>query len=86
MKFGKGSKLFYRDGTPVWEKTNDNDWGYWVCLNSTYLVEKKVYGPNESKYESRPQSELPIEKRYSFQWSDAQVAEHMGKYMNFEVK
>jgi hypothetical protein len=40
--FAKGTKMFWPDGTPAYEKLNDEDFGLWVSLDSKYLVERLV--------------------------------------------
>ena len=31
-----------KTGQPEYQKLGDNDWDWWVCLNSNYLVEKEI--------------------------------------------
>jgi len=68
--FGKGYSFTY--GGLAFEKQDDNEFGLWLCLNSNYV---KEYKDKEGfdKYEVRPESELPPERRYGFKWTDEQV-------------
>jgi hypothetical protein len=70
--FAKGTKMFWPDGRPAYEKLDDEDFGTWVSLCSTYVVERmeeySEYVPAMSKevvkkikvHETRPESEKPL--------------------------
>lgn len=94
-RFFKGSKMLWKStGLPAFEKLDDNEWGNWVSLDSTYLVERKVVDPvtkkETSEYDLKPESEKPLYNkegrlnRYGFKWPDKQVFEHYKGFMNFE--
>jgi len=95
MKFKKGDKLVWKNsGVPAYEKLDNEDFGLWVSLDSKYLVPqpkfedgKPVLGKDGKQvFEDvlRPETEKPVEKRFGFKWTDAQVFEYYKGMMNFE--
>lgn len=82
MKFRKGDKMFWKNSnTPAYEKVGDNDFDWWVSLDSKYLV--------ETVHELRPETEKPLYRkdgtlnRFGFKWTDDQVYEYYKSFMNF---
>lgn len=75
MRFYKGAKLVDKNGVEKWEKVEDEEWGWWVCLDSYFLVTKEVvrqeWKPAMSKYvdvvekvdERHPESEKYLFKK-----------------------
>lgn len=88
-----------KSGTPAYEKLDDDEWGWWVSLDSTYVVEtlEDVWDVHmckmvkEKVYTAHPESEKPLysEKgnlnRWSFRWTDDQVHEHYNDMMEFKL-
>jgi hypothetical protein len=94
-RFLKGSKLVWKNtGQPAFEKLDDNEWGYWVSLDSRFTVTEKRLNSEtnemETVYVSYPESQKPLHNgegrlnRYGFKWTDEQVFEHYNSFMNFE--
>lgn len=95
LLFVKGTKMFWRNtGKPAFEKLDNEEWGWWVSLDSTYLVEREVTDPVTKKvykeYDLKHESEKPLYNkegrlnRYGFKWTDKQVLEHYRTFMTFE--
>lgn len=75
LLYNKGHR--FKFGGLEFEKQDNEEFGWWACLNSTYLVEHKDK-QDEERYELRSQAELPMEQRYGFKWTDQQVKEYYG--------
>ena len=92
MNFPKGTKLYWKkDNTPAYEKLSDDEWSWWVSLDSKYLKEVTDNTDTKEKiYELRPESEKPLYKnngdlnRFGFRWTDNQVCKEYSGYMLFE--
>jgi len=86
--YKRGTKMYWKStGVPAYEKVDDDEFGWWVSLTSTYVVTKMVNG--EKVDEVRPESEKPLYKadkslnRFGFRWTDKQVEEYYKDMMNF---
>jgi len=91
--YNKGTKLFFLNGKPAYEKIDNDECGMWVSLFSNYLVEKVQCKPSEG-HDMFPESNLPlwgVDKqgkpklnRTAFKWPDEDVREHYSKFMTFQ--
>lgn len=74
----KHTLIIHPDGYPWYTKMGNNEWDWWLCLTSTYVVE--IYKNNKIiDYYSRTESDKPIYNkegklnRFGFKWTDQQV-------------
>ena len=95
MKFKAGDKMLWKStGLPAYEKLDNEDFGWWVSLDSNFLVEKQVWNKKPvlsfTDYEVLPESEKPLYKdgklnRYGFKLDDQGVYEYYKDIMTFEL-
>lgn len=91
MLFQKGTKLIWKSTRlPAYEKLGDDEFEYWVSLDSKFIVESK-----DEKGEKinilKHESEKPLYKdgklnRFGFRMLDGDVFEYYNGIMNFEIK
>lgn len=74
--YKKGS-VAYLNNVALYQKVDDEYFGLWVALNSTYVVEEIIN--NEKIYHLHKESEKPLFKkdgslnRFGFKWSDDMI-------------
>ncbi len=97
MRFLKGDMMLWKHSNRLaFKKLDDNDFGWWVSLDSTYLVERKVVDPvtkkEETKYDLKPESEKLLHRndgtlnRFGFKWDDESVYNYYKGIMLFSFK
>jgi hypothetical protein len=89
--FKKGTKMYWKNSNlPAFEKLGDNEFDWWVSLDSKYLVEKINPLTNEKEYEQKLETEKPLYNkegrlnRFGFKWTDQQVFDYYRNIMNFK--
>jgi len=90
MKYKKGTRMFWKkDCTPAYMKLDDEDFGWWVALDSNYLVEVKE-GNKVVGHDLKPESDKPLYdrngrlNRYGWRWTDEQVWDYYKDLMFFK--
>ena len=99
MTFKRGDSMYWKkSGWSAWEKLDDNDFGWWVSLDSTFPVRKETVNPatgqTEVDHEAHWETEKPLYKkndkgedtelnRFGFRWTDNQVYEYYKGIMKF---
>ena len=65
-----------------YEKLDNSNFSWWVCLTSSFIVENKEALTDEEKYILYPESRKPLYNkegrlnRFGFKWTDLQVKKY----------
>ena len=86
MTLKKGDRMIWKNtGELAYEKVDDNDFGFWSCLFSKRLVEYSNVKTKEKLSYSLSETELPVNERFGFRWTDAQVFDYYKEMMDFKT-
>lgn len=101
MRFYKGHMMYWKStGKPAYQKMGDDDFDWWLALDSYFVTESKELNPLTNKMETvftrRPESEKPLYKkdtqgndtpelnRLAFRWTDQQTYDWYKGIMTFD--